>query len=131
MDLFRSNAVRRISLLLVVLFVFPLRPAASDLQKTQKKELESAAKALNAEAKSLEKSGRLVEARLKYAESLGYIEEKEASQAISRLDDKLKNDVKAAIVSAQKLFDAGKYKGSRASPRTSLESANGPAALGV
>src|SRR5580704_8634158 len=110
MDLFRSNAVRRISLLLAVLFVFPLRPAASDLQKTQKKELESAAKALNAEAKSLEKSGRLVEARLKYAESLGYIEEKEASQAISRLDDKLKNDVKTAIVSAQKLYDAGKYK---------------------
>jgi len=110
MDLFRSNAVRRISLLLAVLFVFPLRPAASDLQKTQKKELESGAKALNAEAKSLEKSGRLVEARLKYAESLGYIEEKEASQAISRLDDRLKNDVKAAIVSAQKLFDAGKYK---------------------
>jgi len=97
-------------LLLAALFVLPLRPAASDLQKSQKKELESAAKGLNAEAKSLEKSGKLVEARLKYAESLGYIEEKEASQAISRLDDKLKNDVKAAIVSAQKMFDAGKYK---------------------
>ena len=110
MAVFHSSAVRRMLLLLLALIVFPLRPAASDLQKTQKKELESVAKALNAEAKSLEKSGKLVEARLKYAESLGYIEEKEASQAISRLDDRLKNDVKAAIGSAQKMYDAGKYK---------------------
>jgi len=110
MNLSCSRAVRRIPLLFVALLVLPMRPAASDLQKSQKKDLESAAKALNAEAKALEKSGKLIEARLKYAESLGYIEEKEASQAISRLDDKLKNDVKAAIVSAQKLFDAGKYE---------------------
>src|ERR1700726_3828362 len=110
MSVFRSRAIRQIPLLVVAFFFVPLRSAASDLQKTQKKELESAAKALNAEAKSLEKSGKLVEARLKYAESLGYIEEKDASQAISRLDDRLKNDVKAAIVSAQKLYDAGKYK---------------------
>src|ERR1700676_546990 len=110
MDVFRSKIVGRASLLFLIVFALPLRPAASDLQKTQKKELESAAKALDAEAKSLEKSGKLVEARLKYAESLGYIEQKEASQAISRLDDKLKNDVKAAIASAQKMYDAGKYK---------------------
>jgi tetratricopeptide (TPR) repeat protein len=110
MSVFHSSAVRRIFALMVALFVLPLRPAASDLQKTQKKELESAAKALNAEAKSLEKSGKLVEARLKYAESLGYIEERESSQAISRLDDRLKTEVKAATASAQKMFDAGKYK---------------------
>jgi tetratricopeptide (TPR) repeat protein len=110
MDVFGSNRAGRASLLFLIVFAFPLRPAASDLQKSQKKELEAAAKALNEQAKSLEKSGKLVEARLKYAESLGYIEEKEASQAISRLDNKLKNDVKAAMASAQKLFDAGKYK---------------------
>lgn len=54
-------------------------------------------KTLNAEAKSLEKSGKLVEAKLKSAESLGYIDQKEASQEISRLDQKLKNDVRSAI----------------------------------
>jgi tetratricopeptide (TPR) repeat protein len=110
MNVLRSSVVGRASLLFLIVFAFPLRPAASDLQKSQKKELESAAKALNAEAKSLEKSGRLVEARLKYAESLGYIEEKEASQAISRLDDQLKTNVRSAIASAQKMFEAGKYK---------------------
>ena len=95
--------------------------AAEDLQKTQKKELESAAKALNQEAKSLEKSGKLVEARLKYAESLGYIEQKEASQAISRLDDTLKSDVKAAVAAAQKMYEAGRYKEAAQATRASLE----------
>jgi tetratricopeptide (TPR) repeat protein len=110
MNVLRSSAIGRASLLFLIVFAFPLRPAASDLQKSQKKELESAAKALNAEARSLEKTGKLVEARLKYAESLGYIDEKEASQAISRLDDQLKTNVKSAIASAQKMFEAGKYR---------------------
>jgi len=83
--------------------------AADDLQKSQKKELESAAKALIQEAKSLEASGKLAEARLKYAESLGYLELKDASQAVQRLGERLKSDVKAAVASAQKLYDAGKY----------------------
>jgi tetratricopeptide (TPR) repeat protein len=95
--------------LLAILFSPALAPA-DDLQKSQKKELEAAAKALNDEAKSLEKSGKLVEARLKYAESLGYIELKDASEAISRLDDTLKTSAKAALASAQKLYEAGKYK---------------------
>src|SRR5260370_11814242 len=54
MHVLHSNAARRMLLLLAALFVLPLRPAASDLQKSQKKELESAAKGLNAEAKSLD-----------------------------------------------------------------------------
>jgi tetratricopeptide (TPR) repeat protein len=105
-----ANAKRWAPLLFVAMMGFPLPIAADDLQKTQKKELESAAKALNEKAKSLENSGKLLEARLKYAESLGYIELKDTSEAISRLDDRLKNNAKAALTSAQKLYDAGKYK---------------------
>src|SRR6202051_1416809 len=104
------NAKHLVSFLLLLQLTLPRLIAAEDLQKTQKKELESAAKALNQEAKSLEKSGKLVEARLKYAESLGYIEQKEASQAISRLDDRLKSDVKATVASVQKMYEAEKYK---------------------
>lgn len=114
MTSFRPKAIRRTASLVLVLFMafflLPLRPEANDLQKSQKKELESAAKALNDEGKSLERSGKLVEARLKYAESLGYIESKDALSSISRLDDKLKEQAKAAIAAAQKLYEAGKYK---------------------
>lgn len=110
MSIVLAKAKQCVSFLLVAILVFPLPLAADDLQKSQKKELEAAAKALNDEAKSLEKSGKLVEARLKYAESLGYIELSDASQAISRLDDSLKTSAKAAVASAQKLYEAGKYK---------------------
>ncbi len=97
--------------ILLLSFLGPtLLRAGDDPQKAQKKELESAAKALNEQAKSLEKSGKLVEARLKYAESLGYIELKDAAQAVSRLDETLKTNAKAVVASAQKLYDAGKYK---------------------
>ena len=96
------------AILIFVPFVgYPL--AADDLQKSQKKELESQAKALIEEAKTLEASGKLVEARLKYAESLGFLEVKDAGQGVQRLGDKLKNDVKSSIASAQKLYDSGKY----------------------
>jgi tetratricopeptide (TPR) repeat protein len=97
------------ALLLLAPFSSPVSPVADDLQKSQKKELESQAKALIEEAKSLEASGKFVEARLKYAESLGYLELKDAIQGVQRLGDKLKNEVKAAIASAEKLYDAGKY----------------------
>src|SRR5579859_3343531 len=110
MRVVRTQLVRQISPPLLAALLLPLRPEASDLQKSQKKELESAAKALNDEAKSLEKSGKLVEARLKFAESLGYIESHDALSAVSRIDDKLKEEAKAAIASSQKLYDAGKYK---------------------
>ena len=105
-----AKAKQCASFFLLGILAFPLLTAADDLQKSQKKELEAAAKALNEEAKSLEKSGKLVEARLKYAESLGYIELNDASQAISRLDDTLKTNAKAAVAAAQKLYEAGKYK---------------------
>ncbi len=110
MSIIPTKAKRWASFLFFVFLGFSVFSIADDLQKSQKRELESAAKALNAEAVSLEKSGKLVEARLKYAESLGYLELKDASQAISRLDDELKSKTKAAMASAQKLYESGKYK---------------------
>jgi tetratricopeptide (TPR) repeat protein len=97
---------------LILLAVFGCAPlvAADDLQKAQKKELEAAAKALMAEAKSLEGSGKLVEARLKYAESLGYIDLSDATQGVERLNKELHNQAKSAVQKAQKLYDAGKFR---------------------
>src|SRR3954454_23862638 len=63
--------------------------AADNLEKTQKRELESQAKAIIAEAKSLEQSGQLANARAKYAESQAMIEMKEAAEAIKHLDDEI------------------------------------------
>ncbi len=105
-----AKAKQCVSFLLLAVLSLSLPTAADDLQKTQKKDLETSAKALNEEAKSLEKSGKLVDARLKYAESLGYIELKDATQAISRLDDTLKTNAKTAVASVQKLYETGKYK---------------------
>jgi len=48
--------------------------AAENLEKAQKKQLETQAKSIIVEAKSLEQSGRLAEARAKYAESQAMIE---------------------------------------------------------
>jgi tetratricopeptide (TPR) repeat protein len=110
MSIVIAKAQRCALFFLFVILAVPLLTAGNDLQKSQKKELEAAAKALNKEAKALEESGKLVEARLKYAESLGYIELSDASQAISRLDDTLKTTAKAALAAAQKLYDTGKYK---------------------
>lgn len=110
MNVLHQSAKRWALLAFLAILGFAWLTPADDLQKSQKKKLESAAKALNDEAKSLEKSGKLVEARLKYAESLRYVELKEASQAISRLDETLKGNTKAALASAQKLFEAGKFR---------------------
>ena len=97
-------------LIFVVAFGLPPLAAAEDLRKTQKRELETAAKALNEEAKALEKEGKLVQARLKYAESLGYMEEREAISAITRIENKLKEDTRSAITAAEKLYESGKYR---------------------
>src|SRR5262245_56158866 len=111
---------RIVSLLFCAVLLFPLQPSASDLQKSQKKELESAAKALNDEARALEKSGKFVQARLKYAESLGYIESHDALSAISRVDDKLKEDAKSAVTNTQRTYDSGKFQDAAQSLETAL-----------
>ena len=97
-------------LILLAVLARPAWVVADDLQKTQKKELESAAKALIGEAKSLEGSGKLVEARLKYAESLGTSELNDAAQAVDRLNKELHNRAKSTIQTAKKLYDAGKFR---------------------
>lgn len=84
--------------------------SAENLEKTQKKELESQAKVIIAEAKSLEKSGQLAEARAKYTESQAMIEVKEAGEAIKRLDDEIHKRVKDTLTQSRKLYEAHKYK---------------------
>jgi tetratricopeptide (TPR) repeat protein len=83
---------------------------AENLEKTQKKELESQAKAIIAEAKSMEKSGELAQARTKYVESQAMIEMKDAEAAIKRIDEEIHKRIKDALSQSHKLYDAHKYK---------------------
>jgi tetratricopeptide (TPR) repeat protein len=83
---------------------------AENLEKTQKKQLETQAKAIIAEAKSLEKSGLLAEARTKYAESQAMIEVKEAAESIKRLDDEIHKQIKDTLNQSRKLYEAHKYR---------------------
>jgi tetratricopeptide (TPR) repeat protein len=84
--------------------------AAENVEKAQKKELESQAKAMVFEARSLEQSGRLAEARAKYAESQAMMETNEAANGIKHLDDEIRGRTKEAISNARKLYDSHKYK---------------------
>ena len=83
---------------------------AENLEKTQKKELESQAKAVIAEARSMEKSGELAQARTKYVESQAMIEVKDAEAAIKRIDEEIHKRIKDALSQSHKLYDAHKYK---------------------
>src|SRR6059058_5195162 len=85
---------------------------ASDLEKTQKKELEAQVKKMTLEAATLEKSGQLAEARIKYAESQALIEVKEVTDAIKHLDEEIHKRVKDALGKSHKLYDARNYKDS-------------------
>ena len=96
-------------LTLICALCSPMAVTANDLQKAQKRELEQASKRLIAEGKQLEKSGMLVEARLKYAESLGYIELKDAQKEVERIDRQLAGNAKGAIAAAHKMYEAGRY----------------------
>src|SRR5690349_14850063 len=97
--------IARIALLMMVL-CYGL--AGENLEKTEKKALETQAKALIAEAKSLEKSGQLADAREKYAESQSLIEMNEATDAIKRLDGEIKDRVKEALNDSRKLYESHK-----------------------
>ena len=68
--------------------------AADNLEKTQKKELETQVKAMTAEAQRLAKAGQLAEARTKYAESQALIEMKDVTDAIKHLDEEIHKRVK-------------------------------------
>ena len=99
--------IARIALLIMVLCC---GLAAENLEKTEKKALETQAKTLIAEAKSLEKSGQLAEAREKYTESQSLIEMNEATDAIKRLDSEIKDRIKDALNESRKLYESHKYQ---------------------
>ncbi|HSS97856.1 MAG TPA: tetratricopeptide repeat protein, partial [Terriglobales bacterium] len=84
--------------------------AGENLEKTEKKALETQAKVLISEAKALEKSGKLVQARDKYTESQSLIEIGEATDAIKRLDGEIKSRVKDALNDSRKLYESHKYQ---------------------
>ncbi len=84
--------------------------SAENLEKAEKKQLEVQAKEIVAEAKTLEGSGKLVEARTKYAESQAMIETHDAADAIKRIDDSIRKQVKNVLSESRKLYESRKYK---------------------
>ena len=84
--------------------------SAENLEKAEKKQLEAQAKEIVAEAKTLEGSGKLVEARTKYAESQAMIETHDAADAIKRIDDSIRKQVKNVLSESRKLYESRKYK---------------------
>src|SRR5690348_6974353 len=95
---------------ILLVFVLTYGLAAENLEKAQKKELETQAKALIAEAKGLEKSGKLPEAREKYAESQAMLETNEATNAIKHLDDEIRKRVKASLDDSRRFYESRKYQ---------------------
>src|SRR5450631_2516733 len=99
----------RIKALLLV-FVFSSSLAADNLEKNQKKELETQVKTMTAEAQKLEKTGQLAEARTKYAESQALIEVKDVTEAIKHLDEEIHKRVKDTLSESRKLYESRKFK---------------------
>jgi tetratricopeptide (TPR) repeat protein len=99
----------RIKTILLIL-VFSSSLAADNLEKTQKKELETQVKTMTAEAQKLEKAGQLAEARIKYAESQALIEVKDVTEAIKHLDEEIHKHVKESLNESRKLYEARKFK---------------------
>ncbi len=83
---------------------------ADNLEKTQKKELETQVKAMMAEAQKLVKAGKLLEARIKYAESQALIEVKEATDALKHLDEDIRERVQDALNKSRKVYETRKYQ---------------------
>jgi tetratricopeptide (TPR) repeat protein len=84
--------------------------AADNLEKTQRKELESRVKTMTVEAEGLQHAGQLAEARTRYAESQALFEVKEVTEAIKHLDEEIHRRVKLALSDSQKLYEAKKFK---------------------
>src|SRR4051812_16184407 len=86
--------------------------SAENLEKTQKKELETQVKKITGEAQKLEKAGQLAEARIKYAESQALIEVKDVTDALKHLDEEIRKRVKDALGKSHKLYDARNFEDS-------------------
>src|ERR1700730_4200884 len=95
---------------ILLAFVFCSAPAAEDLEKTQKKELEAQVRKMTAEAERLEKTGQLAGARTKYAESQALVEMKNVTEAIKHLDEEIHKRVKDALSESRKLYELRKFK---------------------
>jgi tetratricopeptide (TPR) repeat protein len=110
----------KIRAVLLVLVLCSLLPA-ENLEKNQKKELESEVKVMIAEAQSLERTGQLAEARVKYAESQALIEMKDVTDALKHLDEEIQKRVKTALNDSHKLYEKQKYKEAAASLEEALK----------
>jgi tetratricopeptide (TPR) repeat protein len=95
------------TILLLLLTGCALR--ADNLEKTQKKALETQVKTMTAEAQKLEKLGQLAEARAKYAASQALIEMKEVTEALKRVDEEIRKRVKDALNQSRKLYETRKF----------------------
>ena len=91
----------KIQAVFLVFVLCSLLPA-ENLEKNQKKELESEVKVMVAEAQSLERTGQLAEARAKYAESQALIEMKDVTDALRHLDEEIQKRVKTALSDSRK-----------------------------
>jgi uncharacterized protein YoxC len=98
------------TIILVLLLSYGL--SAENLEKTQKKELETQVTKITGEAQKLEKAGQLAEARIKYAESQALIEVKDVTDALKHLDEEIHKRVKEALGKSHKLYDARNFKDS-------------------
>jgi tetratricopeptide (TPR) repeat protein len=95
---------------IVLLLLLGSGLAAENLEKAQKKELETQVKSMAAEAQSLERAGHLAEARVKYAESQALIEVKDVTDALKHLDEEIQKRVKSALSDSRKLYESHKFK---------------------
>jgi tetratricopeptide (TPR) repeat protein len=100
--------------LCILILLLSFRLSADNLEKTQKKELETQVKKITGEAQKLEKAGQLAEARMKYAESQALIEVKDVTDALKHLDEDIHKRVRDALGKSHKLYDARNFKDSAA-----------------
>src|SRR5882724_177428 len=113
----RPMATRKLLLALMLTSALGIQ----NLEKTQKKELETQVKAITVEAQKLENAGQLAEARIKYAESQALIEMKDVTDAIKHLDGEIEKRVKDSLSSTRKLYEAKKYKEAAAALEESMK----------
>ena len=105
----------------LLLFVTACALQADNLEKTQKKALETQVKTMTGEAKKLEKLGQLAEARAKYAASQALIEMKEVTDALKRVDDEIHKRVKEALNQSRKLYETKKFNEAAAALDASMK----------
>src|SRR5450432_2239770 len=94
---------------------------ADNLEKTQKKALETQVKTMTGEAQKLEKLGQLAEARAKYAASQALIEMKEVTDALKRVDDEIHKRVKETLNQSRKLYETRKFNEAAAALDASMK----------